>query len=365
MKKLGFGLMRLPQTDPGDPGSVDVKALCRMADAFIEKGFIYFDTSYVYHNGKSETAFRDAVAKRHPREAYLIADKLPMFSITKTEQVLPIFEEQLQRCGVEYFDYYLLHALGKDTFRISEKIGAFEFAVKKKAEGKIKNIGFSFHDKANVLDDILTAHPEMEFVQLQINYIDWEDSGVEARKCFEVATKHKKPIIIMEPVKGGSLANVPKEAEEIFKAHNSKMSVASWAIRYAASLDNVAMVLSGMSSDAQLADNMSYMQEFKPLSKEEFEIINSVSQIIKTGIAIPCTACRYCVDGCSEKIPIPELFSIYNEFKKSGVVQNMPKGGAVSDCIACGNCEEHCPQHLPIRKYLESISTVLISSPRP
>jgi len=356
LKNLGFGLMRLPQTNAGDAGSIDIKALCRLADAFLEKGFTYFDTSYVYHNGKSENAFKEAVAKRHPREAYLIADKLPMFSITEAKQMLPIFNEELNRCGVEYFDYFLLHALGRDTFRISEKIGAFEFIAKKKAEGKIKKMGFSFHDKANVLDEILTRHPEMEFVQLQINYLDWEDSGIESRKCFEVATKHKKPIIVMEPVKGGTLANVPKEAKEIFKAHNPTMSAASWAIRYAASLENVIMVLSGMSNDAQLADNMNYMLDFKPLSKKEFGIINSVAQIIKTGIAIPCTACRYCTDGCPEKIPIPELFSIYNEFKKSGTVKNPPKGGKASDCISCGNCEEHCPQHLPVRKYLERIA---------
>jgi len=344
MKNLGFGLMRLPQTNASDAGSIDIKALCRMADAFLEKGFTYFDTSYVYHNGKSENAFKEAVAKRHPREAYLIADKLPMFSITEAKQMLPIFEEELNRCGVEYFDYFLLHALGRDTFRISEKIGAFEFIAKKKAEGKIKNIGFSFHDKANVLDEILTKHPEMEFVQLQINYLDWEDSGIESRKCFEVATKHKKPIIVMEPVKGGTLANIPKEAEEIFKAHNPKMSAASWAIRYAASLENVIMVLSGMSNDAQLADNINYMLDFKPLSKKEFEIINSVTQIIKTGIAIPCTACRYCVEVCPQKIPIPEL-----------LLKSPPEGGKASDCISCGNCEEHCPQHLPIRRYLEKI----------
>jgi len=336
--------MRLPQTNADDARSVDIKALCRLADAFLEKGFTYFDTSYVYHNGKSENAFKEAVAKRHPREAYLIADKLPMFSITEAKQMLPIFNEELNRCGVEYFDYFLLHALGKDTFRISEKIGAFEFIAKKKAEGKIKKMGFSFHDKANVLDEILTRHPEMEFVQLQINYLDWEDSGIESRKCFEVATKHKKPIIVMEPVKGGTLANIPKEAEEIFKAHNPKMSVASWAIRYAASLNNVIMVLSGMSSDAQLADNMNYMLNFEPLSKKEFEIINSVTQIIKTGIAIPCTACRYCVEVCPQKIPIPEIF-----------LQSSPNGGKASDCISCGKCEEHCPQHLPVRKYLEMV----------
>ena len=344
MKNLGFGLMRLPQTNANDAGSIDIKALCRLADAFLEKGFTYFDTSYVYHNGKSENAFKEAVAKRHPREAYLIADKLPMFSIKEAKQMLPIFNEELNRCGVEYFDYFLLHALGKDTFRISEKIGAFEFIAKKKAEGKIKKMGFSFHDKANVLDEILTRHPEMEFVQLQINYLDWEDSGIESRKCFEVATKHKKPIIVMEPVKGGTLANIPKEAEEIFKAHNPKMSVASWAIRYAASLNNVIMVLSGMSNDAQLADNMNYMLEFEPLSKKEFGIINSVAQIIKTGIAIPCTACRYCVEVCPQKIPIPEIF-----------LQRPPNGGKASDCISCGKCEEHCPQHLPIRKYLEKL----------
>jgi predicted aldo/keto reductase-like oxidoreductase len=350
MKNLGFGLMRLPQTDANDGGSIDIKAVEKMADAFLEKGFTYFDTSYVYHNGKSEIAFREAVAKRYPREAFLIADKMPMFSITESEQLEPIFQEELDRCGVEYFDYMLLHALGKDTFLRSEKIGAFEFLVNKKKDGKIKHIGFSFHDKASVLDEILTKHPEMEFVQLQINYIDWEDENIESRKCFEVALKHNKNIIIMEPVKGGALANVPKEAEEILKANNPSASVASWAVRYAASLKNVIMVLSGMSNEAQLLDNISYMQDFKPISETEKEVINSVTQIIKTGIKIPCTNCRYCVETCPQQIPIPEIFAAYNKGSKGD------PSWSPSDCIECGECETLCPQHLPIRAFLKKLA---------
>ncbi len=364
--KLGFGLMRLPMLDEDN---IDIEQVKKMADAFIAAGGTYFDTAYPYHKGKSEVAFREAVVKRYPRESYTVTDKLPMFSIRKTEEMQPIFDEQLKRCGVDYFDYYWLHALGNDTYNISEQIGAFDFIARKKAEGKVKHIGFSFHDSAEVLDKILTNHPEMEFVQLQINYLDLEDPGVQAGKCYEVATRHGKPIIVMEPVKGGALANVPEEAEDMMKAREPGMSPASWAVRYAASYENVMMVLSGMSNMDQMNDNLSYMKNFTPLSADEKEMVLKCADIIRNSISIKCTACRYCTDGCPKTIAIPDYFKIFNDLKRYGRNQAdkaaadyaalSAEHGKASDCIKCGKCEAHCPQHLPIREYLADIASVL------
>lgn len=366
MKKLGFGLMRLPLTDPNDFGSVDQETFVKMADAFLANGFTYFDTAYAYHMGKSEVAFREAVAKRYPRDAYTITDKLPMFLIKNAEQILTIFEEQLERCGVTYFDYYLLHALGKPTYLVSEETGAFEFVAEKKREGKIRHIGLSFHDKAELLDEILTKHPEMDYVQLQINYVDWDDATIEAEKCHEIAVKHGKSVIVMEPIKGGVLADVPEEAKTLFEEYAPNLSAASWAVRFAASKENVIMVLSGMSNEAQLEDNMSYMKAFEPLNSEEEAIIEKVAQIIKASIAISCTGCRYCIDGCPKNIAIPEYFAIYNNMKRFGQKQNMiasvyysnlaQRHGKASECIGCGQCEDHCPQHLPIMAHLKTIA---------
>lgn len=369
MKKLGFGLMRLPQIDPDNHNEIDLPAFQKMADAFLKNGFTYFDTAYPYHGGHSEIAFREAVVKRYPRDAYTVTDKLPMFSIQKAEEMPRIFSEQLTRCGVEYFDYYWLHALGRSTFLLSEEIGAFDFILQLKKEGKVKHVGFSFHDKADVLDEILTKHPEMEYVQLQLNYLDWDDFEIQAQQCYEIATKHKKPIIVMEPVKGGSLANVPLEAQQLFTAYHKNMSASSWAIRFAASHENVMMVLSGMSNEEQLKDNMSYMKDFVPLNDEEKNIIQKVTNVIKSSISIPCTACRYCTDGCPKHIAIPDCFSIYNNLKRFGASQGnvattyyanlIQKYGKASDCIECKQCEEHCPQHLPITNYLKKIAAVL------
>lgn len=323
MKKLGFGLMRLPQIDAQDYGSVDIEKVKKMVDVFMANGFSYFDTAAPYHNGNSEIAFREAVVKRYPRLSYTITDKLSMFMIQNEKEIPAFFENQLKRLGLDYMDYYWLHGLGEATYRQAEAMNAFEFVQKKKAEGKIKHIGLSFHDKATLLDKILTKHPEMEYVQIQLNYLDWEDSSIESRKCYEVATKHHKPVIVMEPIKGGSLINIPDTAKKLYHDYNAELSVASWAIRYAASPENVMMVLSGMSDEVQMKDNISYMKVFQPLNDEEYRIIEQATEIIKSSIAIPCTACRYCISDCPKKIAIPDYFSVYNNLKRFGEQQQL------------------------------------------
>ncbi len=368
MKKLGFGLMRLPLNASGNGKDIDMTRVNKMVDDFIGAGFTYFDTAYPYHGGASETAFREAVAKRYPREAYTVTTKMPIFNNPTEEDMPVIFNEQLEKCGVEYFDYYLLHALNNSRYEYCKKVNAFEFVSRMKAEGKIKHVGFSFHDSAAVLDKILSEHPEIEYVQLQINYIDWEDAKVESRKCYETCVKHGKPVIVMEPIKGGSLAVLPEAAETLLKNHNSEASIASWAVRYVASLDNVVMVLSGMSNEEQMLDNISYMKDFKPLDDAEQALIVEATDIIKNATPIPCTSCRYCTDGCPMQINIPEIFKLYNITKKfPGIpAKNAPgqykrlmeKSGKASDCIGCGQCMEHCPQNIEITKWLETIAEV-------
>jgi predicted aldo/keto reductase-like oxidoreductase len=365
-KKLGFGLMRLPLGEAGNYGSVNQELSAKMIDYFLEQGFTYFDTAYVYHLGLSEATAKKALVERYPRDAFTLADKLPTWLITKHEDCRKYFNEQLERCGVEYFDYYLLHNLGVKSYADTEKYKGFEFMEKVKAEGKARHIGFSFHDKASLLDRILTEHPEMEFVQLQINYIDWNNESIQSRKCYEVAMKHDKPVIIMEPVKGGALANIPMKAANLFRSYHPDMSAASWAVRIAASLEKAIVVLSGMSTFEQLVDNIGYMKDFKPLNSMEEELIKAATAVINQSIAIPCTACAYCVEGCPQKIPIPQYFALYNDQKQFGLSLNLMsyygnlsgEFSKASDCIACKQCEEYCPQHIEIVEQLKEIARV-------
>ncbi len=365
-KKLGFGCMRLPLTDPKDFTKVDTAQVERMVDTFLERGFTYFDTAYMYHEFQSEKIVREALVKRHDRSAFTLATKLPTMFLKAEGDQERIFAEQLEKCGVSYFDYYLLHNLNVANYRTAERFGSFAFAARMKAEGKIRHVGFSFHDNAALLDEILTAHPETEFVQLQINYIDWENESIQSRKCYETARRHGKQVVVMEPVKGGTLARLPEEAEALFRTVRPELSPASWAIRYAASLEGVMMVLSGMSSIEQLEDNTSYMEHFEPLNAAERKAVDEAVGIINRSIAVPCTACRYCVEGCPQQIAIPEYFALYNNRKQSlnkgFAVQSVyyenlaQTHGRASACIACRKCERSCPQHLPIVELLRKVA---------
>lgn len=366
MKKLGFGLMRLPLTDTADNTAIDIERTKNMVDRFMADGFTYFDTAAPYHGGESEVSFRKAVSERYPRDAYTVTDKLSLFKIEKAEDIPSFFDTQLEKLGVDYVDCYLLHAMSESSYARAKEFGAFEFVAEKKEEGKIKKVGFSFHDSPEVLDKILTEQPQMEVVQLQINYLDWHDGGVRARECYEVARRHEKDIIIMEPIKGGALANVSPEAVNLFNSARPGLSNAGWAVSFCASLEGVIMVLSGMSDEAQMEDNLSYMNDFSPLSDEEIELCKKAGEIVKNDNAIGCTACRYCVEGCPQKIAIPDIFKGYNNFRrfqsanlegaKGGYNYVTKDGGKASDCIGCGLCEESCPQHLEIRKLLSEIA---------
>ena len=366
-KKLGFGLMRLPRLDPNNEGSIDLEQTKQMVDTFLQRGFTYFDTAWMYCAFKSENAVKDALTSRHPRESYTLATKLHAAYIHSLDDRDAIFNTQREKTGVDYFDYYLLHDVGVEHYEIYKKYDCFAWIAEKKRQGLITHMGFSFHDTAEVLDKILTEHPEMEFVQLQINYLDWDSEGVQSRKCYEVATKHGKPVIVMEPVKGGTLAKLPAAAEALLRQADPGASIPSWAVRFAASLPNVKMVLSGMSSTEQLLDNTGYMQDFAPLTQQEQAVIAQVVDSINASIAIPCTGCAYCTEGCPMHIAIPKYFSLYNaemqelkekDFTSQGTYYyNLTlKFGKASDCIACGQCESVCPQHLPIIENLKRVA---------
>ncbi len=367
-KKLGFGLMRLPLNDKTNAGDIDVEQVKQMVDRFLERGFTYFDTAWMYCGFQSENATKTALVDRHPRDSYTLATKLHAGYIDSLEDRDRIFNEQLKKTGVTYFDYYLIHGIEASMLPKYEKLDCFRWLLDKKAAGLVKHAGFSFHGSAQLLDEILTKHPEMEFVQLQINYLDWESEWVQSRRCYEVAVKHKKPVIVMEPVKGGTLAKVPKNAKKLFRDREPELSVPSWAIRFAASLDNVMMVLSGMSTLEQMEDNLSYMEDFRPLTEEEKKLTAQVADIINEKTAIPCTGCSYCTEGCPQKIAIPKYFSLYNEdmredLEEKGWTANFTqyeiltgRFGKAKDCVECGQCESVCPQHLPIIEKLKEVS---------
>ena len=352
-KNFGFGMMRLPMCGE----EVDMEQTKKMVDAFLEAGFNYFDTAHPYIQGKSEDAVRECVAARYPREAFVLANKLSFNCFETEAEVRPLVESQLEICGVEYFDFFLIHAMNLTRYEKYSACRCFEIAQELKAEGKLRHVGMSFHDSAENLDKILSWHPELEFVQLQFNYVDYEDTRVQARKCYEVCVKHGKPVMVMEPVKGGSLVNLPREALDLLPG----ASPASFAIRYAASFPQVVMVLSGMSNEEQMADNLKTMTDFVPLSEEEHKRIEKVRTIYQAQHKIPCTACRYCTDGCPAGIPIPDLFDCMNQ-KRAGEGEPDKAYAAfennASACIGCGQCEQECPQNLQIRELLKEVEKV-------
>ncbi len=358
---FGFGCMRLPMQDK----EVDHEQFNKMIDAFIAAGLNYFDTAHGYIDGKSETAIAKCLSARYDRSQFLLTNKLTDPYFNKQEDIRPFFEKQLKWCGVDYFDFYLMHAQNKDNYKKFQACKAYETAFELKKEGKIKHVGLSFHDKAEVLDMILTDHPEVEVVQIQFNYVDYEDASVESRKVYEVCEKHNKPVIVMEPVKGGSLVNLPEEADKVFRALGDK-SNASYAIRFAASFPSMTMVLSGMSNMEQMEDNLSFMKDFEPLSEEEMGAVARVTGIFKNLNLIPCTSCRYCIEEnhCPKNILIPDMFSAMNAHEafhdwNTGMYYDLVSGsdnGKASDCIKCGKCEKVCPQHLPIRDLLDKVA---------
>ena len=362
--KLGFGLMRLPQKD----GVIDREQVCSMVDAYMEKGFNYFDTAYVYHSGNSERAVKQALVERYPRESFYLATKLPAWVMQGPEDRDRIFQEQLERCGVNYFDYYLLHSLEDGAnYETYEKFDCFRWGMEKNAEGKIKHFGFSYHGTPELLEQVLDKHPEVEFVQIQLNYADWNNQVVHSGRLYEILRERNIPIIVMEPVKGGMLANLQPEWEAVLREIRPNDSAASWALRFVGSLDGVLTILSGMSTQAQMEENLSLFQSFEPLSGKERDAIAQVVRLMQDKPLVQCTACRYCVDGCPMGISIPDVFRALNT-KRLYPGDNRPnmfydgltaRSGKASSCIACGQCEGVCPQHLPIIQLLQEAAEKL------
>ena len=358
-KNFGFGCMRFPMIGE----EIDEAQVSQMVDYFLDQGFNYFDTAHGYIGERSELAVKNCLTSRHPRESYILTNKLTAAYFEKEEDIRPFFESQLERCGVDYFDFYLMHAQGMGNYPKFKECHAYETALAFKEEGKIRHFGISFHDRAEVLEQILTEYPQIEVVQIQFNYADFDDPAVQAGKCYEICRKHGKQVIVMEPVRGGSLANLPDDAKAVFEELHGG-SPATYAIRYAAGFPGIMMVLSGMSSLEQMQDNLSFMKDFRPLDERELAAVKRVQEIFRSKHLIPCTSCRYCTDGCPQKISIPDLFAImntkqlYHDWNADyyyNVVHTAP-GRKASDCLGCGACEQVCPQHLPIRELLGAVA---------
>ena len=372
MKKLGFGFMRMPLTDPNDQTAIDMPRLEEMVDAFLGAGFTYCDTAWMYHDFMSEPAVGKAVVARHPRDSFTVASKMPVAMIHSHAEGVEIFEKQKEKLGVDFFDYYLVHDMNSVNYEYAKQYDMISYLRTKKEAGEIKSLGFSCHDSAEYLDRVLTECPFFEFVQLQINYLDWESEGIQSRKCYEVCVKHGKPVIVMEPVKGGTLATVPAEVEAMMRKVHPDWSPASWALRFAASLPNVRTVLSGMSTLEQVQENTAFLADLEPLNEAELELLQKAAAMIRETIAIPCTGCRYCVEEsqCPRNIPIPSYFALYNTEKlrtredwspeMEYYVNYVKSGkGKASDCIACKKCERVCPQHIPISDWMKQVKVTL------
>ena len=369
--RFGFGCMRLPVTDPAKPDSFDFPLIEALFDEYLAQGFTYFDTAYTYHGYEGEKAVRRALVERHPRESFELVTKLPLRDFKDAADMERIFAEQLEHCGVEYFDYYLLHNMGHNVYEKCRTHGAFSFVKRKKEEGRIRRVGMSFHDMPELLEKILAEFVDcLDFVQLQVNYVDMDQANVRSRQCLEVAAKYGKPVTVMEPCKGGTLVRVPEEAEALMREHAAApadlAAPASWALRFAASQPGVTRVLSGMNFLEQVRENCAVFADFRPLDEAEQEVIDRVTQVILSNTAIPCTACEYCTHGCPKHIAIPQYFAAYNSimrttgsFSSQMVYYNntaMAGHGRAGDCIGCGLCEQACPQHLPIRENLKKVA---------
>ncbi len=361
--KLGFGLMRLPMKED----RIDVEQVKEMVDLFMDAGFRYFDTAYGYNNGDSERAAKEALIDRYPRDSFYFATKLPAWTAKTKEDAQQMFYTSLERTGAGYFDFYLLHNIGKGRKESFDNFDIWDFLATRKAEGLIRHLGFSMHASAEMLDEVLTEHPDMEFVQLQINYADWDSSGVQSRKCYEVARRHGKPVVIMEPVKGGTLAELPETVAAPLLAVDPEASMASWALRFAASLEGLVTVLSGMSNVEQMRQNIALMRDFKPFTDEERAALEKAREILASMPTVPCTGCSYCTKGCPQQIAIPDVFSAYNLYKVYGRLAPARRhyrfatrsGAKASDCVECGQCESVCPQSIAVIEELKNAAKVL------